>query len=158
MTRTATIARALTLGNLTISTTKGSHTGTLAEVCAWQAEHQGALADIGGVDVADLDFDVAENGDDTDEVAARNERRALARLVKGAIVLDLGTVTGVAHAGIAEAARAAYDAADDTSGIIQTAHRPDGMIGRGPIMLLDALRDLGVIFVDEDGQILADAR
>lgn len=48
----------------TITTAKSSHTGSLAEVCAWQAEHQGAAAtvavagdDWSSVEVDDLDFD-----------------------------------------------------------------------------------------------------
>ncbi len=40
----------------TITTAKGSHTGTLREVCAWQCEQQGAWADIDGVDVSHVDF------------------------------------------------------------------------------------------------------
>jgi hypothetical protein len=44
----------------TITTTKGGLTGTLAEVCGWQAEHQGAVAEIDGVDVSDVDFDAEE--------------------------------------------------------------------------------------------------
>ena len=45
----------------TITTAKGSHTGTLRAVCDWQAEHQGARAVIAcgdlEVDVDGVDFD-----------------------------------------------------------------------------------------------------
>jgi hypothetical protein len=51
----------------TISTAKGEHTGTLEDVCAWQAEMQGACADlfiedesqpgIVCVNVRDVEFD-----------------------------------------------------------------------------------------------------
>lgn len=136
MSRNATIARALTLGSLTISTTKGSHTGTLAEVCAWQAEHQGAIADVCGVDVSDIDFD----GDDIDAAIAAVTKR----LAAGALVLDLGTIVAVAHSGIADEAQALYDAADDA-----------GMLQHPPRGLRLALRDLGAILVDEDGAVLA---
>lgn len=50
----------------TINTAKGTHTGTLREVCAWQAEMQGSYAritvDALEVDVDDIDFD----GEDLD--------------------------------------------------------------------------------------------
>lgn len=48
----------------TISTAKGSHTGTIRSVCAWQANMQGAAASIGGVDLNGVDFD-AEDLDQT---------------------------------------------------------------------------------------------
>ena len=50
----------------TITTAKGTHTGTLAEVCRWQAEYQGAYADIDGVDVSGIEMDL----DDVDAAVA----------------------------------------------------------------------------------------
>jgi len=44
----------------TITTLKGSYTGTIEEVCAWQAEQQGAGADIDGVDVDGVEFDAED--------------------------------------------------------------------------------------------------
>lgn len=41
----------------TIITAKGRYTGTLREVCAWQAEYQAAYASIDGVSVDAIDFD-----------------------------------------------------------------------------------------------------
>lgn len=52
--------------SLTIRTAKGRFTGTLTEICEWQAEQQAANADINGVDVSDIDFD-AEGIDGTIE-------------------------------------------------------------------------------------------
>ena len=48
---------ALDNGPVTIRTAKGSHTGWPRAVAEWQAEHQGAAATIGGLDVDDIDFD-----------------------------------------------------------------------------------------------------
>ena len=54
----------------TITTAKGSYTGTLRAVCDWQSEHQGARAVIAfgsvEVDVDDVDFDA----DDLSNVVA----------------------------------------------------------------------------------------
>lgn len=38
----------------TITTLKGSFTGSLAECLLWQEEHQGAMADIDGIDLDEL--------------------------------------------------------------------------------------------------------
>lgn len=48
-----------------ITTTKGEHAGTIEECSAWQAEMQGAFAEIEtddgiSVDVSDIDFDPDE--------------------------------------------------------------------------------------------------
>ena len=48
-----------------ITTTKGEHAGTIEECSAWQAEMQGAFAEIEtddglSVDVRDIDFDLDE--------------------------------------------------------------------------------------------------
>ena len=48
----------------TISTAKGSHTGSLRSVCRWQSEQQGAMATIGSVNLDGVDFD-ADEIDDT---------------------------------------------------------------------------------------------
>ena len=50
----------------TITTTKGTFTGTIEDICKWQAEMQGAYADIDGVDVDGIDFDA----DDMDATLA----------------------------------------------------------------------------------------
>lgn len=44
-------------GDVTLRTAKGSVTGDVRTVCAWQAEHQGAAATIGGLSVDGVDFD-----------------------------------------------------------------------------------------------------
>lgn len=49
----------------TITTLKGSYTGSLAECLAWQEEHQGAMADIDGVDLGELRVEAGE-GEDRD--------------------------------------------------------------------------------------------
>ena len=54
----------------TISTTKGTHTGTLREVCAWQAEYQGGFATVDGVDVDTVDFDADDLSECVAEVRA----------------------------------------------------------------------------------------
>ena len=51
---------ALADGNIEIRTAKGASTGSVREVCAWQAENQGAAATIGGMDVGAIDFDADE--------------------------------------------------------------------------------------------------
>lgn len=51
---------ALADGNIEIRTAKGSFTGSVREVCVWQAEMQGAAATIGGLDVDPIDFDADE--------------------------------------------------------------------------------------------------
>lgn len=51
-------------GDFLITTAKGALRGTLPEVCAWQAEMQGAFATIerGGmmIDVSNVDFDASD--------------------------------------------------------------------------------------------------
>lgn len=51
----------------TITTTKGSHTGSLRAICAWQAEMQGGMASIEvdgeTYDVSDVEFDGGEMDD-----------------------------------------------------------------------------------------------
>lgn len=55
MVETCTVA--LADGNVTIHSSKGGTTGDVWIVAAWQAEHQGAFATIGGLDVSAIDFD-----------------------------------------------------------------------------------------------------
>jgi hypothetical protein len=71
----------------TISTTKGTHTGTLLEVLEWQAEHQGACAsvtvdgvavDISDLAIADEDDRARQAGDLTPEEAAEVVQRRVA--------------------------------------------------------------------------------
>ena len=50
------------ISTYTITTAKGSFSGTLRAVAEWQAEHQGSYADIDGVDVDGVDFDADEMG------------------------------------------------------------------------------------------------
>ena len=47
---------------VTIETAKGSHTGSLKDVCAWQGRVQGAFATIGTLDVDAVDFDAEDIG------------------------------------------------------------------------------------------------
>lgn len=62
----ATIAALkVTAKTLALETTKGTHTGTLREICEWQSEYQGGfetlvLADDERIDVSDVEWD-AEN-------------------------------------------------------------------------------------------------
>lgn len=51
---------ALADGSIEIRTAKGTHTGSIREVCVWQAEQQGAMATIGGLSVDAIDFDADE--------------------------------------------------------------------------------------------------
>ena len=45
----------------TITTAKGSYAAEdLRSVCKWQAEYQGAFAEINGVDVDSVDFDAED--------------------------------------------------------------------------------------------------
>lgn len=46
----------------TITSAKGSYTGTIEDVCAWQAQMQAAYAAIDGVDVDAIDFDAEDLG------------------------------------------------------------------------------------------------
>lgn len=48
---------ALADGDVTLRTAKGTVTGDVRMVCAWQAENQGAAATIGGLSVDGIDFD-----------------------------------------------------------------------------------------------------
>jgi hypothetical protein len=68
----------MTKSTYTITTSLGSCTGTLREVCEWQAEHQAAYATIGGLDVSYIDF-----GDDTD-AAIQDVKDAALRSLKDA--------------------------------------------------------------------------
>lgn len=48
-----------------ITTVKGEFSGTVEECCAWQAEFQGAFAEVEtddgiSVDVSDIDFDLED--------------------------------------------------------------------------------------------------
>jgi hypothetical protein len=67
-----------TQATYTITTTKGAHTGTLREVCAWQSEQQGGMAsiEVGGesYDVDAIDFDAADL-----DAAERAVREAIER-------------------------------------------------------------------------------
>ena len=65
---------ALADGNIEIRTAKGSFTGSVREVCAWQAEMQGAAATIGQLNVDAIDFDADEMRATT--FALRNAARA----------------------------------------------------------------------------------
>lgn len=71
---------------VTITTTKGTHTGTVAEVCSWQAEHQGAHAEVEAcgvtADVSHIDF-----GADGDSDAVT---RAIAEELDGYTVETVG--------------------------------------------------------------------
>lgn len=71
---------------VTITTTKGTSTGTVAEICAWQAEHQGAHAEVEAcgvtADVSHVDFGV---DGDADSVI-----RAIAEELDGCTVETVG--------------------------------------------------------------------
>jgi hypothetical protein len=70
----AVCTAALADGNIEICTAKGSFTGSVREVCAWQAEMQGAAATIGQLNVDAIDFDADEMRATTS--ALRNAARA----------------------------------------------------------------------------------
>lgn len=70
----------------TITSAKGTHTGTLVECMRWQAEHQGAYPDIDGDDISHIAVALADDplrrpSDLTPEEAAEVVR---ARLERGA--------------------------------------------------------------------------
>lgn len=76
-------------GPYTIATAKGSFSGTLDEVCAWQAEMQAAVATIGGLDVDAIDFD-GEDLDATRQRVVRAARAECERIIDAAAAMTDG--------------------------------------------------------------------
>ena len=66
-----------------ITTLKGEHEGTMLECLEWQAEMQGAMPELNGVDISDIEISFADDPHRTPEcLTPEQAQRVIERRIR----------------------------------------------------------------------------